>query len=137
MIMVIKLTQKAGAIILSKNDENKIALLYRGKQNDWSFPKGHIENGEYPTSAMIREIKEETGLLVKILCELPDMHYTHPDGSAISIKMFLVQSEDDALLRPELEADAVKWVPMNEVPSTLSHDNLREYFEKVSRLIKK
>ena len=135
--MVIISTQKAGAIILSKNDENKIALLYRGKQNDWSFPKGHIENDEYPTSAMIREIKEETGLLVKILRELPDMYYTHPDGSAVSIKMFLVQSEDDALLRPELEADAVKWVPMNEALSTLSHDNLREYFEKVSRLIKK
>lgn len=137
MIMATKSTQKAGAIILSKNDENKIALLYRGKQNDWSFPKGHIEKNEDPTSTMIREIKEETGLLVRILCELPDMHYTHPDGSSVSIKMFLVQSEDDALLRPELEADAVKWVAMNEAPSTLSHENLREYFENVSRLIKK
>lgn len=60
-----KTIQKAGAIIVSKSDENKIVLLHSGKQNDWSFPKGHIEEGEDPTGAMIREIKEETGLLVE------------------------------------------------------------------------
>ncbi|MCR4284380.1 MAG: NUDIX domain-containing protein [Parcubacteria group bacterium] len=135
--MTIKLIQKAGAIILSKDDQSKIALLYSGKQKDWSFPKGHIEDGEDPTNAMIREVKEETGLLVEILCDLPDINYTHPNGNNISIKMFLVQSEDDTLLRPEFKGDDIKWVPTNEVSSVLSYNNLKEYIKEIYHLIKK
>ena len=33
----------------------------KGKGN-WDIPKGHIETGEYPLEAAIRELKEETGL---------------------------------------------------------------------------
>lgn len=135
--MTRKVTQKAGAIILSNIDKNKIALLYRGKQNDWSFPKGHIEDGEDPMCAMIREIKEETGLLIKILRELPELNYIHPSGDVISTKMFLVQSEDDTLLKLEFEIDDIKWVPINEVLSVLSYDNLKEYFKKFSHLLNK
>lgn len=135
--MTRKVTQKAGAIILSNIDENKIALLYRGKQNDWSFPKGHIEDGEDPMCAMIREIKEETGLSIKILRELPELNYVHPSGDVISTKMFLVQSEDDTLLKLEFEIDGIKWVPINEVLSVLSYDNLKEYFKKFSHLLDK
>lgn len=135
--MTRKVTQKAGAIILSNIDKNKIALLYRGKQNDWSFPKGHIEDGEDSTCAMIREIKEETGLSIKILRELPELNYIHPSGDVISTKMFLVQSEDDTLLKLEFEIDDIKWVPINEVLSVLSYDNLKEYFKKFSHLLDK
>lgn len=133
--MTTKPVQKAGAIILSNADENKIALLYRGKHNDWSFPKGHIEDGENATDAMIREIKEETGLSVKILRELPEQNYLHRDGKTVSIKMFLVQSEDDNILRPEFETDSIKWVSLDDVISVLTHDNLKEYFEKIFHFI--
>lgn len=133
--MTTKEVQKAGAIILSKNDNKKIALLYRGKQKDWSFPKGHTEDGENPTETMTREIKEETGLSVVILRELPDLQYTHPDGSSISTKMFLVNSTDDGTLKTEHESDSIEWVPIDNVSSRLSYNNLKEYFEKVSEVI--
>lgn len=133
--MTTKNIQKAGAIILNKDGNNKIALLYRREQKDWSFPKGHTEKGENPTETMIREIKEETGLLVVILRELPDLQYTHPDGSNISTKMFLVSSVDDSTLKTEFESDNIEWVPIDKVSSRLSYSNLKEYFEKVSILI--
>lgn len=133
--MTTKNIQKAGAIILSNDDNNKIALLYRGKQKDWSFPKGHAEEGESSTETMIREIKEETGLSVIILRELPDSRYTHPDGSNILTKMFLVRSIDDSTLKTEYDSDSIEWVPIDKVPSRLSYGNLKEYFEKVSVFI--
>ena len=36
----------------------------------WSLPKGHIEAGETPEQAAIREIEEETGILGEVLAPL-------------------------------------------------------------------
>ncbi len=126
--------QKAGAIILSSNEKNKIALLYRAKQNNWSFPKGHIEEGENPEEAMIREIKEETGLTISIIKPLPNIEYNYPNGEEISLKMFLVVSVDDTNLKLEFEGDKIEWTSFDKVIERLSHENLREYFKSVSQL---
>lgn len=76
-------TQKADAIILNKSNDS-ILLLYRGNKSDWSFPKGHIEEGENDLDAIIRETKEETGLNVDVIKKLPDLEY-----KTIKMKMFL------------------------------------------------
>ena len=38
-------TEKAGCFLIKK-ETREIALIYRQKQEDYSFPKGHIEKGE-------------------------------------------------------------------------------------------
>lgn len=66
---------KAGAIILSE-DKKSILLIYRGKQQDYTFPKGHVEENEKLEEAMRREILEETGLTIKEICtKLPPLIY--------------------------------------------------------------
>lgn len=127
--------QKAGAIILSNLNQKNIALLYRGKQKDWSFPKGHIDAGESLTEAMIREMKEETGLNVEIIQKLQDNVYLHSDGNTISTAMFLVKSLDDSTLRKEFEGDILEWVSYNEVENKLSYDNLKNYYKSITSVL--
>lgn len=57
---------------------NKVLVQIRSK-NDWdglSFPGGHVEKGESIIESTIREIKEETGLIVKdlIFCGIKDWY---------------------------------------------------------------
>ncbi len=40
----------------------KYLLLRHSNGGHWSFPKGHLEGGETPREAAIRELDEETGL---------------------------------------------------------------------------
>ena len=47
-------------MFLDKKETKEIALIYRKKQEDYSFPKGHVENGESLKDAAIRETAEET-----------------------------------------------------------------------------
>lgn len=126
------IVQKAGAIVLSQKDPARIALLYRGKQDDWSFPKGHVEEGEEVAETTRREVAEETGLPVRLVGEpLPAMEYDHPKGDHIVVHMFLMQSEDDATLKTEFEGDKIVWVNYDEVAGKLSYDNIKQYYASV------
>lgn len=128
---------KAGAIILSNQDPSKIVLIYRAKHHDWSFPKGHIESGESVIKTTIREIEEETGLLVELIgAELPSMEYNLPEGDHVVVSMFLTRSIDDTKLRPEHDRDEAIWVDVDEVLERLSYKNAKEYFSSVLPIIK-
>lgn len=129
--------KKAGAIILSQANPELIVLIYRDKQKDWSFPKGHIEDEEEIAETTCREVKEETGLLVKLLSELPLMEYNHPAGDMVAVHMFLTQSENDSALRPEALGDKVVWVNFKEVYEKLSYDNIKNYYKTVLPEIEK
>lgn len=43
---------------------NKVAMIYSRKYGYYKFPGGGIERGENPVEAMIRETREESGLVV-------------------------------------------------------------------------
>jgi len=131
-----KMVQKAGAIVLSAKNKAKIVLIYRDVYKDWSFPKGHAEPGENSEETMMREIKEETGLDVKIIKELPEEFYTDKDEGEICTKMFLVISKDDSKIKPEFEKDKVEWISIEKVSEKLSYDNLKKYFNLVLPEIK-
>ncbi|MFA6252120.1 MAG: NUDIX domain-containing protein [Candidatus Paceibacterota bacterium] len=125
--------KKAGGIIVN-NNKSKIAIIYRANSNDWSFPKGHIENGENPLNACIREIKEETGLSVELLKKLPDMNYENGSGDRVNLTMYLVQSKEISFI-PEHPKDIIKWVDIDEVENILSYKNLKEYYHEISPII--
>jgi ADP-ribose pyrophosphatase YjhB (NUDIX family) len=60
---------KAGVILFSPN--KKYVLLVKSKFNGihkskWGFPKGNIEPNEKMNDCAMRELKEETGLLINI-----------------------------------------------------------------------
>ncbi len=52
----------AGGIVVRPNKGNFEVLMIKDHKGKWTFPKGHVENGENPDQAAIREIGEETGL---------------------------------------------------------------------------
>jgi 8-oxo-dGTP diphosphatase len=62
----------ASAIVLDDNDR---ALLVRhNKIGLWLYPGGHIEPNEDPAQAVLREVREETGIHVEVVT---DQQFTH------------------------------------------------------------
>lgn len=59
-----KIDLTVGACIVSNG---KILLMLHTKLGKWLFPGGHIDSDETPDRAILREVKEETGLNFKFL----------------------------------------------------------------------
>ncbi len=55
--------------------KSKVLLVWHEKLRKWLPPGGHVEEGELPTEAVIREVLEETGYAVKLRDRTP------PDGN--------------------------------------------------------
>jgi 8-oxo-dGTP pyrophosphatase MutT (NUDIX family) len=57
-----ELETSAGGIVYRMQDGEALFLLIRDSYRNWGFPKGHLEEGEQPQDAAVREVEEETGL---------------------------------------------------------------------------
>jgi len=134
---VTKPTKKSGAIIFRESVRGlEFLLIYRAFRHDWSFPKGHIDPGEDEGMAMRREVKEETGLEIKIDKRLDDFKYVTTEGESIEVAMYLVTPIDHKQKeRPEYDGDKVVWVTRQEVEKMLSYANLKYYFQSLQKIL--
>ncbi|MGX8694249.1 MAG: NUDIX domain-containing protein [Methanobrevibacter sp.] len=77
-----------------KNDEGEILIVKRHPKSRtdpemWELPGGKVESGEFFADALVREIKEETNLDVKVgdFCEAVQNDYMHK--RTVQIMMYL------------------------------------------------
>ena len=124
------IVQKAGTIVFSKKDPNKILLLYQKKYNDFSFPKGHVENNETLEECAIRETKEETGLDVELLYVLDKTYYSNKHDGKVEVTFFVARSLDDRTVNPE-KGCSVYWIKLEDALQKLSYKNLQTLLLKL------
>ena len=94
-----------------------------------ALPKGHVDPGETPIEAALREVREETGIVAEPVCELGESRYWYRRdgrtiGKAVSFFLFTYVSGDTADHDDEVEE--VRWIPLREAGKELSHDAERE-----------
>lgn len=108
---------KAGGVVV---DSGKVLLVTGLQGTIWSFPKGHVENGETLEQTALREVLEETGYEVEILKRLVDLTYTNKEtGDLIRVAMFKMKPLKCTNLK---EKDVqVKWFPTEEAKEFLSY----------------
>jgi 8-oxo-dGTP diphosphatase len=89
--------------------DGKILLIKRSKREKacpgyWEFPSGKVEYREDPNKAVVREIKEETGLQVKVIKPISVRHYTIGKGHRIEIDYLAKAKSQKVRLSKEHES---------------------------------
>ena len=128
-------TMKAGCYVVDPQN-GTVAIIYREELRDLTFPKGHVEAGETPEEAAIREVAEETKRTCEIVKTVPPFleEYTTPKGEACKCYMYLARDtghSDNA----STETHETRWIPFEEVEALLSYDNLKATWRRVKKVI--
>ena len=99
-----------GAII--KDESGRLLLIQRGHEPEtgrWSLPGGRIEPGESDEQAVIRETREETGLLVTCGALIGSVEWPGLRGAAVAIRDYAATVTGGTLAAGDDAADA-RWV---------------------------
>jgi len=113
----------AGGVIFE--DKTVLLIQVRNLKGDkvWTFPKGHLEPGETPEQAALREVAEETGWECEITSDLYKAEYSFLRGEMLvdkDVRWFLVKRVGgDGLPKTPDEVFDMKWLPLEEAEQEL------------------
>lgn len=114
-----------GEILLLKVEDEKVSF--------WQPITGGIESGESPEEACLREIKEETGLVLACsnLTSLGDFTVKIDENLTIHKNLFLVLTEQKEIQISDEHVGA-QWVALDKVSSQLYWPSNQATFEIIS-----
>ena len=108
-----------------------------GKRVLWSLPKGHIEEGETPEQAAIREVAEETGINSSITKSLGVIDFWFMAGGKRihkTVHHFMFLEVGGTLLAQESEVDEVAWFPLSEIVERLAYPDEKKLIARSAEL---
>jgi 8-oxo-dGTP pyrophosphatase MutT (NUDIX family) len=106
----------AGGVIVR---DGRVLVVHRARHEDWSLPKGKLDEGETWEAAAVREVAEETGLRATVEEPLGSTHYEVGEGPK-EVRWFRMTVDGEA--RAQNEVDEVRWVPVDDAAELLTYE---------------
>lgn len=124
-------TENAELTVLCLIQDGNRVLLQNRVKNDWkgyTLPGGHVEAGESFVDAVVREMKEETGLSIKNPRIVGIKHFPMENGRYIVLLFKATEFEGTVVSSEEGE---MEWISLND----LSAINVVEDFHDLMKVM--
>ena len=129
-----------GAVIW--NDKNEVVLIRRGKEprrGQWSIPGGHLEWGEALHDAILREVREETSLIVEIAGLIDTVDLITQDGSGNVTRHYVLIDFAVRAIGGQLQAGSdaaeARWVAVSDLDQYELWSETRRIIEESRPLV--
>ena len=116
----------AGAVCWREREgDPQILVVRRPRHGDVSLPKGKVDPGEALPETAVREIAEETGLVIALGAPLGVVSYSLPNGRPKEVHYWAAEvdgeSEAHSAFAPNEEIEALEWVAVHQARKLLSY----------------
>jgi len=119
----------------------EILVCQHSQHHGWVFPKGligdHVDN-ENKEETALREVKEETGILGKIIKPLDPIEYWFVlDGEKIkkTVYYFIMECVLGDTKKHDFEMEKVEWLEKEEVEERLTYESDKQVWQEAEKLI--
>jgi 8-oxo-(d)GTP phosphatase len=130
----------AGAVCWRVVDgKARVLLVRRPRHQDVSLPKGKVDPGETLPETAVREIEEETGLVVALGAPLGVVDYTLPNGRPKAVYYWAAEVADDAIANSTFaandEIESLEWVSLARARRSLSYEHDIDVLDRFAELL--
>ena len=117
--------KSCGAVVYRvEGDWVNFLLLRHRHGGHWSFPKGHVEQGETEEQTALREIKEETGIHVSLQRGFRQAVEFAPKPDVMKqVVYFLGRAESATIIRQVEEISEIRWMRADEALRAVTFRN--------------
>ena len=127
-----------GVILRSSRGSPRVCVIARRRDDRlvWGLPKGHLEAGERPREAAIREVREETGLVGDVVEKLgvitywfsgPEPHTRHFK----TVHFYWLRYVSGRTSAHDDEVEDAVWLPLEEAIGRVAYANEKRILRKV------
>ena len=130
----------AGGIVYRLHGGHPLFLLIRDSYGNLGFPKGHLEKGEPPDQAALREVLEETGVVRPTLrghIDTIDWYFRFRGRLIHKVCHFYLMETDSDQTCPQ-RAEGItecQWVPFEDALAGVSYANAREVLRRAKEMV--
>lgn len=119
-----EVVRAAGGVVWRDTADGPVVLLvHRPRYDDWSMPKGKLDDGETFEAAAVREVREETGVIADLGPDLGEVRYTDHRGRSKVVRWWAMQAVGEAgAPEDDEEVDELRWVGVDRAADLLSYD---------------
>lgn len=97
-----------GLVVREHKRRTEVLVVHRPKYDDWTLPKGKLEDGERAREAALREVLEETGYHCQIVERLPSVHYLAANGRPKRVRYWRMHVAGGEFAVND-EVDEIRW----------------------------
>jgi 8-oxo-dGTP pyrophosphatase MutT (NUDIX family) len=133
-------TSAGGVVFRADREGEPMFLLIRDSYRNWGFPKGHLEEGELPDAAALREVREETGLEGLELrgeIETIDWYFRFRGRLIHKVCHFYLMETASTVTCPQRAEGitACRWMPISEALQTISYANAKAVLQRAGDMV--
>jgi 8-oxo-dGTP pyrophosphatase MutT (NUDIX family)/phosphohistidine phosphatase SixA len=108
--------------------DREVAVVHRPKYDDWSLPKGKVDQGEQLVVTARREVCEETGATASCGQVVGEQRYRVANGMKYVRYWEMAYTGGD--FAPQDEVDELRWLPTQAAVRKLSYDHDRQLAQR-------
>lgn len=135
-----KVTVSAGGVVINQQG---MVLVVNQRGKTWSLPKGHIDLGEEPNQAAVREIMEESGISEVDLLRTLGAYGRYKIGLNAAedktewkvLLFFLFKTRQNELKPQDPHNPQARWVHPDEVEALLTHPKDKAFYRSIREQI--
>ena len=122
-----------GAVVYKIQDGELLYLVEHMDRGHFSLPKGHAEGEETEEETALREIREETGLEVRLDTAFRhEIRYSHAPGVRKHIVFFAAEALPGEMRNQEEEVTSLAWMDYEDAYRTVTYPEVRKVLKSAA-----